>query len=366
MPPHFFGRTGTTPANHHMHHSLHVIDPWVFYPEPSLAQSQQLVMSYAEAVPESLGPSRKRKRTESHVTDDSTPPRHAQVEGNTPEHFQRAFRQRTRHQIADLEERVANQAHLAARKAARLTAKAHALQHQTQVLQRCLNTIADLTANLDSSDDDDGHGRDNDPDHDPRDQDQLPSPNSTQQLTAADTTSDVVDPNATSNLPSTLSHFSLYPPQITSTVSAVMPSHLPPTCPLDRILLNLLSSRRDMVAQGTPLDTVLGPPKAIMTALIDKSLASTVHPISRVISEVLSTFPNVELPQKMGMFYKIYFTMRVHSPSSFHVPHLFTSARLTLWPTVADLTYPRDVWPHACLVTAHCYPNSCTSCCVDR
>jgi hypothetical protein len=164
-------------------------------------------------------------------------------------------------------------------------------------------------------------------------------------------------------------HLASYNTQGRSSASAVLPQHVHPTCPLDRILLDFLHSRKEMVSQGVPMETVLGPQKAIMTGLIDPSLAPTVHPISRVLSEVLSTFPNVELPQKMGMFYKIYLTMRVNFHLFIHFLHiellpsclyiyihvLFRQAEQQ-WltrNTVAGITHDGKLHPNACLASTH-------------
>lgn len=96
-------------------------------------------------------------------------------------------------------------------------------------------------------------------------------------------------------------------------VCAVSPSHLPPTCPLDRILLDFLSSRRGMIADGAPEEIVLGPTKPSVKAFLNPEIANTVHRLSAVMFEVLSTFPYVRLPEKLAFFFLMYRTMRVGS-----------------------------------------------------
>ncbi|KAH7083506.1 hypothetical protein BKA63DRAFT_154158 [Paraphoma chrysanthemicola] len=124
-------------------------------------------------------------------------------------------------------------------------------------------------------------------------------------------------------------------------LSAILPQHVPPTCPLDRLLLNLLQSRADMVTHGLSTETVLGPAKGVVIGFLDQSLTTTVHPISRIISEILSTFPNIALPEKMGMFYKMHLTIRWQiSPT----PETYNQMPLWLRPTVTQITVPHAAW----------------------
>lgn len=91
----------------------------------------------------------------------------------------------------------------------------------------------------------------------------------------------------------------------------ILPSHSPSTCPLDRILLDFLTSRREMLAGGAECDIVLGAQKPTVKALIDTTLADSVHPLSRMMSEVLSTFPYVHQTEKFAFFFLMCHTMRV-------------------------------------------------------
>jgi hypothetical protein len=94
-------------------------------------------------------------------------------------------------------------------------------------------------------------------------------------------------------------------------VYAVLPTHLLPTCPLDEILLDFLSSHKDMLSKGVALETVVGPEKPTAKAFLNPELSSSVHSISRVLSEVLLTFPYVHQPEKLAFFYVMHKTMRV-------------------------------------------------------
>lgn len=94
-------------------------------------------------------------------------------------------------------------------------------------------------------------------------------------------------------------------------VYTVLPAHILPTCPLDEILLDFLNAHRDMLSQGIPLEVVVGPEKPTAKNLINPELHASVHSISKVLSEVLSTFPYVHQPEKLAFFFVMHKTMRV-------------------------------------------------------
>lgn len=96
----------------------------------------------------------------------------------------------------------------------------------------------------------------------------------------------------------------------------VLPKHLPATCPLDQILLDFLNSRRAMAASSTTIESLLGPEQPSIKAMLNPELATMVHPLSRVMSEVLSTFAHVKLPEKIAFMYLMHGTMRVSLTAS--------------------------------------------------
>jgi hypothetical protein len=98
-----------------------------------------------------------------------------------------------------------------------------------------------------------------------------------------------------------------------NTVSSVLCPHLPATCPLDRILLDFLTSRRALADSGTRTEVLAGPERASMTAMLYPEIATREHPVSRVLVEVLNTFPHVKLPEKLAFMYLMHGTMRVSS-----------------------------------------------------
>ncbi|KAK1763982.1 hypothetical protein QBC33DRAFT_572924 [Phialemonium atrogriseum] len=128
-----------------------------------------------------------------------------------------------------------------------------------------------------------------------------------------------------------------YVPQI----ATVLPSHFPSTCPLDEILLDFLSSRRDMLSKGVSLESVAGPEKPTVKALFTAELATPVHPLSGIMSRVLSTFPCVGEPEKLAFFYLMCQTMRWQiSPTKENYFAMPTWLR----PTVTQIAVPHAIW----------------------
>lgn len=90
----------------------------------------------------------------------------------------------------------------------------------------------------------------------------------------------------------------------------ILPKHLPATCPLDHILLDFLSSRRLLAARGESIASVVGPPSPSISGLLNPEV-TTRHPGSRVMVDVVATFKDVNIQEKLGFLYIMHATMRV-------------------------------------------------------
>jgi hypothetical protein len=99
--------------------------------------------------------------------------------------------------------------------------------------------------------------------------------------------------------------------RISCGISSFLPQHSPITCPLDQILLDFLSSRRAMAASGVSMETILGPKHPSVAAILNPDLAPAAHPVSRVMAEILATFPGVAVPEIISFMYLMHRTMRV-------------------------------------------------------
>lgn len=93
----------------------------------------------------------------------------------------------------------------------------------------------------------------------------------------------------------------------------IAPLHLPPTCPLDYILSDFVASRRAMVSRGAALEVVLGDPRPSVKALLDEASAASLHPLSALLSKVLATFPGLKRPERLAFFYVMSLTIKVNS-----------------------------------------------------
>ncbi|WKT43749.1 hypothetical protein QSH57_008585 [Fusarium oxysporum f. sp. vasinfectum] len=124
-------------------------------------------------------------------------------------------------------------------------------------------------------------------------------------------------------------------------VYTILPSHGPSTCPLDLILLEFLKSRKEMISNSMDPESVVGPRKPSTRAMVNIEQVDTVHPLSGIMSRVLSTFPSVALAEKLGFFYLMCHTMKwqIH-PTKQH----YTDMPSWLRPTVTQIAVPHAAW----------------------
>ncbi|OAA34971.1 hypothetical protein NOR_08211 [Metarhizium rileyi] len=87
--------------------------------------------------------------------------------------------------------------------------------------------------------------------------------------------------------------------------------HSDPSCPLDSLLLNFLSERRQRIAEGVPVHEVIGPRYPSVSSLLNPSNSTYSHPLSRVFTDILSTFPGIaRLPERVACLYVMFHLMR--------------------------------------------------------
>ena len=64
------------------------------------------------------------------------------------------------------------------------------------------------------------------------------------------------------------------------------------------------------MARGEPTATVVGPPTPAISGLLNPDQI-TRHPTSRVMVDVVATFKDVNIQEKLGFLYIMHATMRV-------------------------------------------------------
>ncbi|KAM0220871.1 hypothetical protein ACHAPA_004325 [Fusarium lateritium] len=84
-----------------------------------------------------------------------------------------------------------------------------------------------------------------------------------------------------------------------------------PTCPLDSLLLDFLSERRQRAADGLPAQDVVGPRYPSVSSLLNPANSAYSHPLSKVFTDILATFPDIStLPERVAVLYIMFLVMR--------------------------------------------------------
>lgn len=85
----------------------------------------------------------------------------------------------------------------------------------------------------------------------------------------------------------------------------------PPTCPLDSLLLDFLHERQALQADGASAPILVGPAYPSVSSLLNPARAATAHPLSKVFTDILATFPDLStLPEKVAVLYIMFLIMR--------------------------------------------------------
>jgi hypothetical protein len=152
-------------------------------------------------------------------------------------------------------------------------------------------------------------------------------------------------------------------------VHMVLPAYSEPTCPLDAILLDFLTSSRESLRRKLPLDVVLGPEKQTVKALFNPELTEFVPPLSAIMTGVLSTFRHVAMTERLAFFYVMCLTTRVSihqtvlgNDLSFRDGHQLTATCRV----VESVSHKETLRCDANLAPAHCHTGHSAARPVDR
>jgi hypothetical protein len=85
----------------------------------------------------------------------------------------------------------------------------------------------------------------------------------------------------------------------------------PATCPLDSLLLDFMRERRQLAAEGLSTQALLGPAYPSLSSLLNPGRSAQIHPLSKVCTDILTTFPDLStLPEQVAMLYIMFLIMR--------------------------------------------------------
>ncbi|KAL9091652.1 MAG: hypothetical protein Q9165_004728 [Trypethelium subeluteriae] len=83
-----------------------------------------------------------------------------------------------------------------------------------------------------------------------------------------------------------------------------LPRTLGATCPLDGILLDFLAERQRREAEGYSSSRLVGPAYPSVSSLLNPERSKFSHPLSKVFTDILSTFPDLKhLPEQVAVLY---------------------------------------------------------------
>ncbi|KAH8685757.1 hypothetical protein BGZ60DRAFT_523038 [Tricladium varicosporioides] len=116
---------------------------------------------------------------------------------------------------------------------------------------------------------------------------------------------------------------------------------LPPTGPVDAILIGILQRQRSLALSGTTGETLTGPTQPSLQALIHPERSNEIHPIASVISGLLQRTALRGLAEKVGALFVIYRLTQWQIS-----PNLTTFNNLPEWhqPRSSQYVTPHPIW----------------------
>jgi hypothetical protein len=116
----------------------------------------------------------------------------------------------------------------------------------------------------------------------------------------------------------------------------------PPTCPLDSLLLDFLHERQQQAFEGVATPKLVGPAYPSVSSLLNPARGVNSHPLSKVFTDILATFPDLStLPEKVAVLYIMFLIMRWQI-----APTQENYDRLPEWvtPRPSQLFTPHPAW----------------------
>jgi hypothetical protein len=115
-------------------------------------------------------------------------------------------------------------------------------------------------------------------------------------------------PQASAGNPSGAQHAPILPHYL------ILPRNTAPfEVPLDVLMLDFLAKSHTRAAEGVPLKTLSGPAYPNFTALVYPERHIDAHPVSKLFTDILRTFPDIcTLPEKVAVVFIMFLVMRWH------------------------------------------------------
>lgn len=83
------------------------------------------------------------------------------------------------------------------------------------------------------------------------------------------------------------------------------------SCPLDALLMDFLAERQRMAAQGVSSEVLVGPLYPNFNALLNRGTSHYSHPLSKLFTDILRTFPDLSnLPEQVAVVHIMFLLMR--------------------------------------------------------
>ncbi|KAF1999872.1 hypothetical protein P154DRAFT_394602, partial [Amniculicola lignicola CBS 123094] len=150
-----------------------------------------------------------------------------------------------------------------------------------------------------------------------------------------------VDPNLPlPHPPSTHPPFGQHAPHMAPYL--ILPRSLAATCPLDAIMLDFLADRHARASEGVAVKTLVGPTYPNFTALVYPDRLVDAHPLSKLFTDILKTFPDIcGLPEQVAVVFIMFLLMRWQIE-----PTQENYDRLPDWvtPRASQLFVPHPCW----------------------
>ena len=115
-----------------------------------------------------------------------------------------------------------------------------------------------------------------------------------------------------------------------------------PSCPLDGLLLDFLAEQRARAAEGISPQKLVGPAYPSVSSLLNPERSKYSHPLSKVFTDILRTFPDLcTLPEQVAVLYIMFLVMRWNISLTQE-----TYDRLPDWmtPRATQLFSPHPAW----------------------